>query len=229
MEAETFDEGLARVIDHTLLRADATYADLARLCEEARRFRFAAVCVNSGFVARARALLLGSDVAVCAVVGFPLGAMATTAKAYEARDAVHAGASEIDMVLNLGALKSGDLAAVEGDIRAVVEASRPAQVKVILETGALTIEEKVAAAGLSRSAGAAFVKTSSGFGPGGATIDDVALLAGLVGGQLGVKASGGIRTREDALRLLRAGATRIGASASVAIVTGGGDPAAGDE
>ena len=229
MEAETFDEGLARVIDHTLLRADATYADLARLCEEARRFRFAAVCVNSGFVARARALLLGSDVAVCAVVGFPLGAMATTAKAYEARDAVHAGASEIDMVVNLGALKSGDLAAVEADIRAVVEASRPARVKVILETGALTLEEKVAAAGLARSAGAAFVKTSTGFGPGGATVDDVALLAGLVGGQLGVKASGGIRTRDDALRLLRAGATRIGASASVAIVTGGADPAADDE
>jgi deoxyribose-phosphate aldolase len=229
MEAETFDEELARIIDHTLLRADATYADLDRLCDEARRFRFATVCVNSGFVGRARARLAGSEVGVCAVVGFPLGAMATAAKAYEARDAVHAGATEIDMVQNVGALRSGDLAAVEADIRAVVEASRPARVKVILETSALTLDEKVAAAGLARSAGAAFVKTSTGFGSAGATAEDVALLVRLVGDQLGVKASGGIHTRAEALRLVRAGATRLGASASVAIVTGDDAGSPGDE
>jgi deoxyribose-phosphate aldolase len=211
---------LAGMIDHTMLKADATAEDLRKLCEEAKRFRFASVCVNSTNVARAASHLKGTGVMVCAVVGFPLGAMAPGAKAYEARDAVRAGAQEVDMVINIGALKGKDYATVLEDIRRVVEAARPARVKVILETGALTLEEKVVGCTLSKLGGAHYVKTSTGFGSGGATVEDVALMRRLVGHELGVKASGGIRTREDAEKMVAAGATRIGASASVGIVTG---------
>lgn len=209
---------IAGLIDHTLLRADATTEDIRRLCEEARTYRFAAVCVNSSRVALARRLLEGSGVMVCAVVGFPLGAMAPAAKAYEAREAVRQGADEIDMVINQGALKSRDYALVLEDIRRVVEAARPARVKVILETAALSQQEKVIACSLAKIAGAHFVKTSTGFGPGGATTEDVALMRQIVGSEMGVKASGGIRTCEDAQKMRAAGANRIGASASVAIV-----------
>ncbi len=213
------DTALARMIDHTLLKPDATTDDLKRLCAEARKYHFASVCVNSSNVARVKALLHGSGVMTCAVVGFPLGAMATPAKAYEAREAVRAGADEIDMVINIGALKSRDYALVADDIRKVVDAARPAAVKVILETGSLSSEEKVIAVSLAKVAGAAFVKTSTGFGPGGATAEDIALMRRLVGDELGVKASGGVRTHDDAERMVTAGANRIGASASVAIVT----------
>jgi deoxyribose-phosphate aldolase len=211
---------IAQLIDHTLLKADATSEDVRKLCDEARRYHFASVCVNTSFVPLAKRLLAGSGVMVCAVVGFPLGAMAPAAKAFEAREAVRAGAQEIDMVLNQGALKSRDYAFVEEDIRKVVEASRPARVKVILETGALTAEEKIIAITLSKVAGAHFVKTSTGFGPGGATVEDIALMRRLVGADMGVKASGGVRTCEDAEKMRAAGASRIGASASVAIVKG---------
>lgn len=211
---------IAQLIDHTLLKADATSDDVRKLCDEARRYKFASVCVNTGFVPLARRLLAGSGVMVCAVVGFPLGAMATQAKAFEAREAVRAGAEEIDMVINQGALKSRDYATVHEDIRKVVEASRPARVKVILETGALSEEEKVIGITLSKVAGAHFVKTSTGFGPGGATAQDIALMRRLVGPDMGVKASGGVRTCEDAEKMRAAGASRIGASASVSIVIG---------
>jgi len=165
-------------------------------------------------------LLAGSGVMVCAVVGFPLGAMAPTSKAYEARDAVRAGAQEIDMVINIGALKSKDYETVFEDICRVVKAAHPAKVKVILETGGLNTEEKIIGITLSKLAGAHFVKTSTGFGPGGATVEDIALMRRLVGSDMGVKASGGVRTREDVEKMAQAGASRIGASASVAIVTG---------
>lgn len=211
---------LAHLIDHTLLKPDATAADLKQLCQEARTYEFASVCVNSSNVARCRALLNHCPVKVCAVVGFPLGAMAPGAKAFEAREAVRNGADEIDMVMNIGALRSGDYRLVLDDIGKVVAAARPAKVKVILETGMLTDEEKVAACTLAKLASAHFVKTSTGFGKGGATAQDIALMRRVVGGEMGVKASGGIRTREDAERMVEAGATRIGASASVAIVTG---------
>lgn len=212
------DVALARMIDHTLLKADATAADVKKLCDEARKYCFASVCVNSSQVGRASAYLDGSGVMVCAVVGFPLGAMTPTAKAFEAREAVRAGAHEIDMVINIGALKSRDYGLVEDDIRKVVQAAKPAKVKVILETGALNQEEKIIGITLSKIAGAHFVKTSTGFGPGGATVEDIALMRKLVGDEMGVKASGGVRTHEDAERMRAAGANRIGASASVAIV-----------
>jgi deoxyribose-phosphate aldolase len=211
---------LGKLIDHTLLKPEATRAEVVALCEEARQHRFASVCVNTTWVPLCKALLGGTDVMVCAVVGFPLGAMAPTAKAYEARDAVRQGAREIDMVINLGALKSGDYETVFEDICRVVKAAAPAGVKVILETSALGHDEKVIACALAKLAGAAFVKTSTGFGKGGATVEDVALMRAIVGGDVGVKASGGVRTAEDALRMAQAGANRIGASASVAIVTG---------
>jgi len=214
------DADLAAMIDHTLLRADATGDDVRKLCEEAKRFAFATVCLNSSMVPKARAFLEGSQARICAVVGFPLGAMAPGAKAFEAREAVRQGASEIDMVLNIGALKSRDYGLVLDDISQVVRAAQPAKVKVILETGALSEEEKVIAVTLSKLGGAHFVKTSTGFGPGGATVEDVALMRRLVGSEMGVKASGGIRTHEDAEKMVAAGASRIGASASVAIVTG---------
>jgi deoxyribose-phosphate aldolase len=213
-------EDLAGLIDHTLLKPEATAEDLARLCDEARRFSFASVCVNSANVARCRSLLAGSPVMVCAVVGFPLGAMSSGAKAFEAREAVRNGAEEIDMVVNIGALKAGDYDTVLEDISRVVAAARPAKVKVILETGMLDDEQKVAGCTLSKLAGAHFVKTSTGFGKGGATTEDIALMRKVVGGEMGVKASGGIRSEQDVRKMVQAGASRIGASASVAIVTG---------
>jgi deoxyribose-phosphate aldolase len=213
---------LAKLIDHTLLKPEATRDEVVKLCEEARKHHFASVCVNTTWVPLCKAMLAGSDVMVCAVVGFPLGAMAPTSKAYEARDAVRAGAREIDMVINIGALKSKDYETVFEDICRVVKASAPAGVKVILETSALNQEEKIIACALSKLAGAAFVKTSTGFGKGGATVEDVALMRSLVGRDVGVKASGGVRTAEDAIKMAAAGANRVGASASVAIVTTGG-------
>ena len=216
------EANLARMIDHTLLKPDATRDDVVKLCEEARKHHFASVCVNTTWVPLCRTMLGGTDVKVCAVVGFPLGAMLPTAKAFEARDAVRQGAQEIDMVLNIGALKSRDYETVFEDICRVVKACGRAGVKVILETGQLTDEEKIIACSLSKLAGAAFVKTSTGFGKGGATVEDIALMRRVVGADMGVKASGGVRTQEDALRMREAGANRLGASASVAIVSGGG-------
>ena len=213
------DAELAAKIDHTLLKPDATKEQIQRMCEEARRYSFATVCVNSANVGLTAELLKGSSVKAIAVVGFPLGAASTASKAFEAREAVQVGAREIDMVINIGALKSRDYAHVLEDIRQVVEASRPYPVKVILETAELNHDEKAIACALSKAAGAAFVKTSTGFGSGGATAEDIELMRRVVGPDMGVKASGGIRTFEDADRMIKAGATRIGASASVAIVT----------
>jgi deoxyribose-phosphate aldolase len=210
----------ASMIDHTLLKPEATEAEVRKVCEEARKHKFATVCLNSSWIPLASRLLAGSGVKPIAVVGFPLGAATTAAKAFESREAVRSGAGEIDMVINVGALKSKDYAHVLRDIEAVVEASRPAPVKVILETGGLNDEEKVAACALSKAAGAAFVKTSTGFGPGGATVKDIELMRRVVGADMGVKASGGIRSREDFDKMVAAGADRIGASASVAIVQG---------
>ena len=224
-DAPVAPDELARLIDHTLLRPDATRDEIAALCDEARRHGFASVCVNSSWVPLCKALLADTRVMVCAVAGFPLGAMATSAKAFEAKLAADQGASEIDMVIQLGALRAGDHGAVFDDIHQVVAACAPARVKVILETSALDTEHKIAGCTLARLAGAAFVKTSTGFGKGGATVDDVALMRRVVGHELGVKASGGVRTTDDAIRMVRAGANRIGASASVAIVSGASDAA----
>ena len=211
---------IAKMIDHTLLKPEATRDEVVKLCEEAKQHRFASVCVNTTWVPLCRAMLSGTDVMVCAVVGFPLGAMTPTAKAYEAREAVRQGAKEIDMVINIGALKSRDYETVFEDICRVVKAAAPAGVKVILETSALDQEQKIIACAISKLAGAAFVKTSTGFGKGGATVEDVALMRRIVGTDVGVKASGGVRTAEDAVKMAAAGANRLGASASVAIVTG---------
>jgi deoxyribose-phosphate aldolase len=211
---------LAKLIDHTLLKPEATRDEVVKLCEEARKYHFASVCVNTTWVPLCKAMLAGSDVMVCCVVGFPLGAMSPTAKAYEAREAVRQGAREVDMVINIGALKSKDYETVFEDICRVVKSSAPAGVKVILETSALNTEEKIIGCTLSKLAGAAFVKTSTGFGKGGATVEDIQLMRSIVGGELGVKASGGVRTVEDAIKMAQAGANRIGASASVSIVTG---------
>ena len=214
---------LGKLIDHTLLKPEATRDEVVKLCEEARRHSFASVCVNTTWVPLCKSMLAGSTVMVCAVVGFPLGAMTPSAKAFEAREAVRQGAQEIDMVINIGALKSRDYETVFEDICKVVKASGRAGVKVILETSALTQEEKIIGITLSKLAGAAFVKTSTGFGKGGATVEDVQLMRKLVGDELGVKASGGVRTAEDVLKMAQAGANRIGASASVAIVSGKSD------
>ena len=210
---------LASVIDHTLLKPDATREDLIRLCAEAREHRFLTVCVRGENVAFCARELEGCVTRPIAVVGFPSGTESTFAKVAEARKAVAAGAAEIDMVLNVGMLKAKEYAYVESDIRDVVRAVRPRPVKVILETGALTRDQKIIASAVAKVAGAAFVKTSTGFGPGGATVEDVALLREIVGGDVGVKASGGIRTAADARKMIEAGASRLGTSASVAIVT----------
>jgi len=212
---------LAALIDHTLLRPEATSADIEKLCEEARRWSFYSVCVNPAYVKQARALLRGSSVKVCCVVGFPLGAQPPQSKVLEARRALREGAQEIDMVINIGALKSGDDETVWRDIRAVVEVCLESRApsKVILETVLLTDEEKVRACQIAMRAGADFVKTSTGFSSGGATVEDVGLMSQTVAPRrLGVKASGGIRSYADVLRMVRAGATRIGASASVKIM-----------
>jgi len=214
-------DGLASLIDHTLLKPDATRADIETLCREAAQFCFASVCVNPNWVPLCRELLRGSGVKVCTVIGFPSGAHAPDVKAYEARRAVEQGAEEIDMVINIGALKSKDYALVEQDIRGVVQAGgRDTVVKVILETALLTREEKIMASSLAKAAGADFVKTSTGFGGGVATVEDIMLMRETVGPEMGVKASGGVRTRDDAEKLVAAGATRLGASAGVKIVRG---------
>ena len=214
------DTKLAAMIDHTLLKPDATRDDLLKVCAEAKKYNFATVCVNSSNIPLVARELRGTPVKAIAVVGFPLGAATTQAKVFESKEAIKAGAEEIDMVINLGALKSKDYRTVYEDIRQVVEASRPYKTKVIIETSSLNNDEKIIACALSKTAGAAFVKTSTGFAGGGATVEDIALMRRIVGADMEVKASGGIRTKEDAEAMVKAGANRIGASASVAIVTG---------
>ncbi len=214
-------ERVAALIDHTLLKPEATPADIERLCDEAKRHRFCSVCVNPSYVRRAAGLLRGSPVKVCCVVGFPLGAQPAETKALEARRAIREGAREIDMVVNIGALKAREDAVVLKDIRGVVEACRDGRAlsKVILETALLSDEEKVRGCELSMKAGADFVKTSTGFGPGGATVADVALMSRTVAPKkLGVKAAGGIRSYADLVKMVEAGATRVGSSSSVKII-----------
>ncbi len=212
---------VARYIDHTMLRPEAPSSAFDKLCQEAIQHRFFSVCVNSCRVAYVSRKLQGTGIRVCSVVGFPLGAMTTRSKAFEAREAISDGAQEIDMVINIGLLKSGDHAAVEEDIRAVRRATRGTTVlKVIIETALLTQDEKVMACQLSRKAGADFVKTCTGFSGGGATVEDISLMKSVVGKGMGVKASGGVRTYKAAVSMIGAGATRIGCVASVAIVTG---------
>lgn len=209
---------LHRRIDHTILKPDARRADVLRFCREARENHFFSVCVNPTWVVTVAEALAGSDVATCSVIGFPLGAIPTEVKAAEAAWVVAHGATEVDMVIDVGALKDGETDRVRADIAAVKAACGPALLKVIIETCLLTDAEKVTACRLAAEAGADFVKTSTGFSTGGASIADVALMRRTVGEALGVKASGGIRTRDDALKMLAAGASRIGASASLAIV-----------
>lgn len=221
-EAEDVPLDLARYIDHTLLRPDATASEIDTMCDEATQYGFASVCINPTWVKRAAERLRGSSVKVCTVIGFPLGATPPEIKAMEARRALRDGAREVDMVINIGALKSGDHDLVKRDIEKVVDAAHEggAIAKVILETALLTDEEKVVASSLARQAKADFVKTSTGFSGGGATVYDVALMRETVGPTMGVKASGGVRTLEDAEDMIAAGATRIGASAGVQIVGG---------
>jgi deoxyribose-phosphate aldolase len=209
----------AGLIDHTLLKPEATEEDIKRLCEEAARFRFASVCVNPTWVRASACHLQGTGVPVCTVIGFPLGATLADVKAYEARRAIFDGAREVDMVINVGALKSNDDCAVEHDIRSVVEVAHELNVtcKVIIETALLTDDEKVRACLAAKRAGADFVKTSTGFAKGGATVADIALMRRTVGAELGVKASGGVKGLEDARAMVEAGATRIGASVGVKI------------
>jgi deoxyribose-phosphate aldolase len=211
---------IAKMIDHSLLKPDATASQIERLCDEARKHGFGAVCVNPSFVPLCHERLAGSDVKIATVIGFPLGATTSASKAFEAAEAVRNGASEIDMVLAVGRLKGGETEAAEEDIASVVRAVPGVPVKVILETGLLTDEEKVLACRLAREAGAAFVKTSTGFGPGGATEADIKLMRETVGEGMGVKASGGIRDAASALVMIKAGANRLGTSAGVAIVNG---------
>jgi deoxyribose-phosphate aldolase len=212
---------LAKHIDHTLLKPEATGADIDVLADEAREFGFASVCVNPAWVKRAAERLRGSDVMTCAVIGFPFGANTPEIKAMETRRALRDGAREVDMVINIGALKSGDYDLVLADIEKVVDSAHEggAIVKVILETAKLTDEEKVIASGIAKEAKADYVKTSTGFGGGGATVFDVALMRETIGPDMGVKASGGVHTAEDVEDLIAAGATRIGASAGVQIVS----------
>jgi deoxyribose-phosphate aldolase len=215
---------LARYIHHTLFKPDATPAQIAQLCAEARDHAFAAVCINPVNVAQAAKLLEGTSVAVASVVGFPLGASLPEVKAYEAQQALNQGATEIDMVINIGALKAGELDRVRQDIAAIVQTcqvrSTPALVKVIIEACLLTDDEKVRACQIAQAAGAHFVKTSTGFSSGGATVADVALMRRTVGPAMGVKAAGGVRTRADAEAMIAAGATRIGTSSGVKLVQG---------
>ncbi len=221
---------LARMIDHTLLKPEATKEQVIELCTEAKKYLFASVCVNPSYVSLCAKLLRDTPVKVCTVIGFPLGATSSAAKAFEAEQALRDGAREIDMVINVGMLKSADYEYVENDIFAVVSTSRRygALTKVILETALLTDEEKVRGCLLAKRAGADFVKTSTGFSKGGATVGDVALMRKVVGSAMGVKASGGVRTREEALAMVASGADRIGASASVKIVSAGIEPRAAE-
>jgi deoxyribose-phosphate aldolase len=218
------DGSLSHLIDHTLLKPDATQDEIAQLCYEARKHSFASVCVNPSYVKLCSELLAGSEVLICTVVGFPLGATSTETKTFEAGKAIRDGATEVDMVINVGAVRSRDWELVEHDIASVASACHAGGsiLKVIIEAALLSDEEKVAACQIAKVAGADFVKTSTGFGPGGATAEDVALMRRVVGQELGVKAAGGIRTYEDAAKMIAAGASRIGASASVKIVSGSG-------
>jgi deoxyribose-phosphate aldolase len=208
------------LIDHTLLKPEATHDQITQLCEEAREYGFAAVCVNPTNVKLAAELLKGSPVAVCTVIGFPLGATLPEVKAYEAQQTIHHGATEIDMVINIGALKSEDYELVEQDIAAVARTCHDngAICKVIIEAALLTEEEKITACQLAKKAGSDYVKTSTGFGPGGATVEDVTLMRRVIGPSMGIKAAGGIRTLETAKKMIEAGATRIGTSSGVKIV-----------
>lgn len=212
---------IAKMIDHTLLKPEATKSQIQSLCEEAREYSFASVCVNPTWVKYAADLLQGSDVKVCTVIGFPLGATTPETKAFETKNAIENGAEEVDMVINIGALKSGDLELVEQDILAVTNAAKgKALTKVIIETCLLTDQEKIRACELAVKAGTDYVKTSTGFSTGGATVEDIALMRKTVGPNIGVKASGGVRSPEDAQQMIEAGATRIGASSGVKIVQG---------
>lgn len=209
---------IASIIDHTLLKPDATEQGVRILCEEAEKYGFASVCINPTFVAFAAGLLKDSKVKVCTVIGFPLGASTSKVKAYETQDAIANGAAEVDMVINIGKLKSREYDYVRADIEAVVKIAKgKALSKVIIETCLLTEEEKVIACKLAKEAGADYVKTSTGFSSGGATPEDIALMRNIVGIEMGVKASGGVRTRVDAEKVIKAGASRIGASASISI------------
>jgi deoxyribose-phosphate aldolase len=223
------DDALAHMIDHTILKPDASQDEIAQLCYEARKYNFASVCVNPAYVKLCSELLEGTDVLVCTVVGFPLGATPTEVKVFETQQAIRDGATEVDMVINVGALKSRDYELVERDIASIANACHAgnAILKVIIEAALLTDEEKVAACQLAKVAKADFVKTSTGFGPGGATPEDVALMRKIVGPMIGVKAAGGIRSFEDAQKMIAAGASRIGASASVKIIQGSGVPGEG--
>ncbi|SCJ97647.1 Deoxyribose-phosphate aldolase 2 [uncultured Clostridium sp.] len=212
---------IAGMIDHTILKPEATEVEIMELCKEAVKYNFASVCVNPSMVVKAATILEGTPVKVCTVIGFPLGATTTEVKAFETEDTIKKGATEVDMVINIGKLKERDLAYVKNDIQAVVNAAKgKALTKVIIETCLLTDEEKVIACQLSKEAGADFVKTSTGFSKGGATAHDIKLMRETVGPDMGVKASGGVRSREDALTMIENGATRIGASASIAICEG---------
>lgn len=212
---------IGSMIDHTLLKADTKEEQIVKLCQEARDYKFASVCVNPTWVKKSAELLAGSEVDICTVVGFPLGANTPETKAFETKNVIENGATEVDMVLNIGALKDGNDTLVEEDMRAVAEAAKgKALTKVILETCLLTDEEKVRACEIALKAGLDFVKTSTGFSTGNATVEDVALMRKTVGDKAGVKASGGVRSLEDAQAMVNAGASRIGASAGVAIVDG---------
>jgi deoxyribose-phosphate aldolase len=221
------DAGFAGLIDHTLLKPEASRDEIRKLCQEAAKFGFASVCINPWYVPLAAELLRGTRVKVCTVIGFPLGATLPQVKIYEAEEAIKLGAQEIDMVINVGALKSGQDDVVQSDIRGVVEASHRGRAicKVILETALLTVEEKVRASVATKQAGADFIKTSTGFSTAGATAEDVALMRAIVGSEIGVKAAGGVRSFDDLKKMVCAGATRIGASASVKIMEqAGGAP-----
>lgn len=211
-------EQIAQYFDHTILKPDATTEEVTRICEEAIKYGFFSVCVNPVHIPQVKKQLQGSKVKVCSVVGFPLGAHTFGIKALETKKAVTEGADEVDMVINVGALKDGNLELVEQDIKAVVEAADGRCVKVIIETCLLTEDEKIKACAISKNAGAHFVKTSTGFSTGGATVEDVALMKKTVEGQLQVKASGGIKSYDDAVAMIDAGADRIGASAGVSII-----------
>ncbi|HJB79298.1 MAG TPA: deoxyribose-phosphate aldolase [Candidatus Nosocomiicoccus stercorigallinarum] len=212
---------LESFIDHTLLKPDTTVEDIKKICEEAKEYNFFSVCINPSYVKLSKELLDGSDTKVCTVIGFPLGATTSEVKSFETKDAINNGADEVDMVINIGALKSGDYDLVKEDIQAVVDAADgQALVKVIIESALLTSDEIMTASKLSKEAGADFVKTSTGFNGGGATEEAVALMRMTVGEDLGVKASGGIRSREDALKMIEKGATRLGASSGVKIIQG---------
>ena len=211
---------LNKYIDHTLLKADATKEQITKLCNEAKQYNFASVCVNTCYVPLCKELLKDSDVKVCCVVGFPLGAMDSDSKAYEAKKAVENGAGEVDMVINIGALKDKNYDYVTKDIEKVVNASKPSIVKVIIETCLLTDEEKVEACKCALNAKAEFVKTSTGFSTAGATVEDVALMRKTVGNNCKVKAAGGIRSYEDAMKMIEAGADRLGCSAGIKIMEG---------